>query len=136
VKTLAVAAGALALLVAVVGTTRGVERERYVTSNLALLAEVPVFPGAHATETHSSPAFEEEGRLAGYTTLRLYALPHDVDPDDVARFYERELAARGWGIRERIDGPVVNFERDTASLTVNLESWRGGILELTVDSGG
>ncbi len=32
-------------------------------------------------------------------------------------------------------GPILNFRRGEAGLAVNLESWRGGILEIAVDAG-
>jgi hypothetical protein len=52
-----------------------------------------------------------------------------------------ELAGK-WTLVERIDdppyaaGPIVNYRRERAGLSVNLESWRGGILEIAVDRGG
>jgi hypothetical protein len=50
----------------------------------------------------------------------------------VAHFYEEALCPR-WALVERLDGPVLNFRRGDAAVSVNLDNWRVHMLELTVD---
>lgn len=138
-KALVVAAAVVVLVVAIVGTTRNLERERYVAANEALFAEVPMFPGARVTSSTSSEYRESESSpIAGYVTLYLLDLPPGTDPDVVAAFYERELRPE-WTLVEEIDepphaaGPILGFRRGDARVGINLESWRGGVLEVSVD---
>ena len=138
-RALAVAAAVVVLVVAVVGTTRNVERERYVAANEALFAELQMFPGARVTSSTSSEYRESEGDpVAGYVTLYLLDLPPGTDPDAVVAFYKRELRPQ-WTLVEEIGeppyaaGPILAFRRGEASVGVNLESWRGGVLEIPVD---
>lgn len=51
-RRLVVAAASLALVIAVTGTTRSVERERYVAANMELVAELPTYPGARVLEVY------------------------------------------------------------------------------------
>ena len=52
---LLVAAALVVLGVAVVGTTRGVERERYVAANEAILEQLPAYPGSRVRSVQSKP---------------------------------------------------------------------------------
>jgi hypothetical protein len=115
----------------------GVDRDDYVERNEELLASVPVFRGARRTEVRHSPYYDGDSAdapVAGYTTAYVFRLPRDASREDVARFYRQNLA-EGWVLYEELEHArgerVLNFRRESASLSVNLES--GGILELSVD---
>jgi hypothetical protein len=117
----------------------GVPRDPYVEANEALFDELPSFPGARVTSKTSSPYREtENGPVVGYTTVVLLALPRKATPDTVAAFFESRLSA-DWRLISRVDeapfaaGPVLNFRRRDAFVSVNLESWRAHILEIAVD---
>lgn len=133
---------AVALVAA--GLGYGVDRARYAAANEAILAELPTYPGARLVSTRTLPYYSGDSAwspVAGYTTLAFFRLPRGTDPTHVAAFYERELAP-DWTLTERLDeppyaaGPIRTFRRGEAGVSVNLESWRGGILELAVDGGG
>jgi hypothetical protein len=119
-----------------------VDRERYVAANEALFAELPTYPGTGLTSTSSSEYREDESSpIVGYLTLYFFDLPPGTDPDDVAAFYERELQPE-WTLVDKVTeppyaaGPILDFRRDEASVSVNLESWRVRVLEIAVDHGG
>ena len=142
-RSLVVAAAVSTLGVALLATALGygVDRDRYVAANTEIFAELPHYPGARHTAMRSSAYHASEAvwsPVAGYTTLAFYELPSDTDPDAVATFYERALTPE-WTLVGRLTsppdvaGPVLNFERGDASLSVNLESHRGGILEIAID---
>lgn len=134
-----VSAAVLVLAVAVIGTTRGVERERYVAANEALYAELPIYPGSQVRSVTSSGYRDEEsGPVIGYGTLYLVALPEDAEPDEVAAFFEGELEPE-WTRAEKVTeppyaaGPILSFGRGEARVGINLESWRAHVLEVYVD---
>lgn len=138
---LLVAAALLVLGVAVVGTTRGVERERSIAANEAVFEELPVFPGSRVRSVRSGGQRKNESPwspVIRYGTLYLVTLPADVRPEVVAAFYERELQPE-WTLVEKVTeppyaaGPILHFRRGGASVAVNLESWRGHLLEIYVD---
>lgn len=140
-RALFVVAAVASLFVAIVGTTRYAERERYIAANEAIFAELPMYPGAHVKSATSSEYRESEsGPVAGYLTLYLLDVPPGTDPDAVAVLYKRKLRPE-WTLVEEIDeppsvaGPILGFHRDAARVGINLESWRGGVLEISVDAG-
>jgi hypothetical protein len=108
-------------------------RDDYVKANQAVFAQVPRFPGARLTsETSAGYSEDEDGPIVGYTTRFELALPRRSSPRAVAAFYRRRLVPK-WRIVESLDGPVLNFRRGEASVSINLESWRSHVLEIGVD---
>lgn len=115
------------------GLGAGVDRDEYVAANEALFAELPTFPGSKVTSLTSTGYRDgESGPVVGYTTLHLLELPEGTEPDEVAAFFERELGPE-WTLVEKLTGPVLNFRRGEAFVSVNLESGRAGTLEIAVD---
>jgi hypothetical protein len=119
---------------------RDVDRDGYVRANEAVLASVPAESRAELAGTTSAPYYKEDGAgapIAGYTTTQVYRLAPGSTPEAVAAFYERELPT-GWQLVERLPaqggaGPVLNFRRGRAALSVNLENASHGTYELTAD---
>jgi hypothetical protein len=114
----------------------GVDRDAYVEKNEELLESVPVFPRANRIDVSSSPyrGADGEGSPRGYTTTFRFRLPATATRQEVARFYKNRLAGDWVLLEELVEGGgerVVNFRRDDASLSVNLESQ--DVLELTAD---
>jgi hypothetical protein len=108
-------------------------RDHDVKANRAVFAQVPGFPGARLTsETSAAYSEDEDGPIVGYTTRFDLSLPPRSSPRAVAAFYRRRLLPR-WRLVEALDGPVLNFRRGEASVSINLESWRAHILEIAVD---
>jgi len=141
VTRLIVAAAVLVLGAAIVGTTWGVERDRYVAANEAIFEELPVFPGARVRSMTSSGHHRSElpwSPVLRYWSLYFVTLPADARPNEVAAFYERELRPE-WTLVEKVTeppyaaGPLLDFRRGEARVGINLESWRGHLLEVSVD---
>jgi hypothetical protein len=111
----------------------GGQRANYVKDNEELFRSLPTLPGAVETAKTSAPyATEEEGPTRGYTTTFRFSLPPDASGAEVAAFYGRALRPR-WRLVDRLDGPVLNFRRGGAFVSINLESSRGHEVEITVD---
>lgn len=118
-------------------TGDGVSRDEYVEKNEELLASVPVFPGARRIDVRHSPYYEGDSAgapVAGYTTAIAFGLPENASRVEVARFYERRLSDDWVLVEELVEAGgerVVNFRRENASLSVNLEG--RDVLELSAD---
>jgi hypothetical protein len=111
----------------------GVDGTEYVAANVATLDELPPFPGSIETEEVSTPYRENEsGPVVGYGTRRDLVLPPNVAPQAVTAYYEDELLPE-WEIVEVLDGPVVNFRRGRALVSVNVENWRVHRYEMGAD---
>jgi hypothetical protein len=113
-----------------------VNRDAYVEKNEELLASVPVFPGADRFEVSSSPyhGSDGEGDPIGYGTTHRFRLPKDASRVEVARFYKRRLSDEWVLVEELVEARgerVVNFRREDAFLSVNLEN--RNVLELSAD---
>jgi hypothetical protein len=126
-RALALALAALSLA----GCASG--RDEYVKANRSLYAQLPHFPGARLqSEVSTGYRENEDGPIVGYGTRFDLALPSRTTATAVAAFYRRRLLPK-WRLVETLDGPVLNFRRGSAAASINLESWRGHILELAVD---
>lgn len=118
-----------------VGST--VDRDEAVAANERLVRELPLYPGARVRETASTPyRASESGPVVGYGTRLVLELPAGAEAPDVAAFYAEELRLRGWQLAERLDGPVLNFSRGAATVSVNLEGAGSGEAEIAVDARG
>jgi hypothetical protein len=115
------------------GSGTAVDRADYIRANERLFRGVPQYPGTTRMTEESAPYYEEEdGPVAGYGTRFDFRLPAGTAGAAVAGFYAKKLSP-AWRLVERLDGPVLNFRRSKAVLSINLESWRGHVLEIYVD---
>ena len=141
-----VAVGGIVLAVALLanGLGYGVNRDRYVAANEAILNELPTYPGARRASMRSSAYYKGDSAwspVAGYVTLAFFELPRATAPEDVAAFYQRRLADE-WELTEKLTeppyaaGPMLAFRRGEARVGITLESWRGRLLEVYVDHAG
>lgn len=111
----------VALLLAGCG---GVSQRDYVGRNEAIVAALPVFPGAVKAHEVSTPYVKSEGGLStkpsGYMTAVVYRVPRGTRAASVLHFYESRLGRRGWGSCDFAgSAPVANFTRDGALVAVN-----------------
>jgi hypothetical protein len=80
----------------------GVNRDKYVANNVAVLRELPVFPGARKMsemsigEKRNNGYPEGIGPYTSYITSWMYELPPGVSDQDILRFYDRKLEKPGW----------------------------------------
>jgi hypothetical protein len=127
----------LAIVVAVVLIagcgSRQADRGADVKANEALFRQLPRFPGARVARATSSPrAAGEDKPVTGYVTRFELRMPPGASAASVVRFYERTMRPR-WRLVERLDGPVLNFRRGQALVSVNLENLPYGSAEIAVD---
>ncbi|HYZ79601.1 MAG TPA: hypothetical protein VE596_19750 [Gaiellaceae bacterium] len=99
-------------------------------ANERLFASLPHLPGAKLKSETSATYSEEDSNLVlGYVTRFDLRLPAKAD---AWSFFTRRLRPQ-WLWVETIDGPVLNFRRGKAFVSINLESQRAHLLEVAVD---
>ena len=105
------------------GTTKPSAYER---ANIALLATLPVYPGAAAPKTTTS------GNSTAEFGARDWTLPANAQPDAVINWYVARLQARGWSVTGK-SFDTIRATRGNASLSVGV---RGRTLEIVANSRG
>jgi hypothetical protein len=63
-------------------------------------------------------------------------VPQSRSEARLVSFYKARLLERGWTLAEQLDGSVMNFRKDQGVVSVNLESFRLGLVEIDVDYSG
>jgi hypothetical protein len=127
------AAAAVALAVALAGCGGGVQCRSYVKANHALFERLPTYPGARLrTETSTAYRSDDSGPVSGYGTRFELDLPPSATAATVGAFYRRRLEPQ-WRLVERLDGPVLNFRRARAFVSINLDNAPVHRLEIAVD---
>jgi hypothetical protein len=109
-------------------------RDDYVKANEAMFRSLPHVPGAKLTSETSAPYREEDSaRVLGYVTRFEFTLrAAGAGGPDGWSFFTRRLRPE-WLWIETLAGPVLDFRRGKAFVSINLESQRRGVLEVTVD---
>jgi hypothetical protein len=108
-------AGALAC-----GCDRGVDRDRYVERNMALLKTLPAFPGARLVKFASTPYKGNElpgARTIGYGTTGVYSVSSATRPRSVIAFYRRALRG-SWRVVDISAAPSISLQKGDAYLHV------------------
>jgi hypothetical protein len=114
---------AAVLLLAACGSKKA---DPYATGNRALLARVPVYPGA------ASPKTTVSGESNTQFGARDWTLPAKAKADAVITWYERELQAGGWKLVGK-SFDTLRATRGHATLSVGV---RGRTLEAVANSRG
>jgi hypothetical protein len=131
-RVIAVVVGTL-VAAGLAGCGSGVDRGAYVKANERLFKQLPSFPGARLdSETSTVYRSSESGPVVGYGTRFDLMLPVAATAASVSSFF-RERLRPGWRLVEAIDGPVFNFRRGKASVSINLENAQVHGLEIAVD---
>jgi hypothetical protein len=123
VRRAAAAAAALAVLS---GCGGGDKPSAYERENAALLARVPVYPGA------SSPKSSTGGSSDTAFAARDWTLPTKTDAEAVVAWYVQRLRARGWQITGKNAGTL----RATLGAGVLTVGVRGRTLEVIANARG
>jgi hypothetical protein len=126
-----IAAGLAVAGCANTGPSRGASVHR----NEQVFRQLPRFPGSRLEAEISTPArTEEDGPIVGYTTRFELRLPALTTGERVAAFYASRLRPN-WRLVERLGGPVLNFRRGPALVSINLESWKAHLMEIGITTG-
>ena len=134
----AVAALTVALLLAGCG---GVGRREQVRRSRAILAALPVFPGALTMHEFSTPEYGngEASGPTGYTTTVVYRVPAGTRGTSVRRFYETRLGRRGWQSSPGNGSPasraIIYLKRGKELAVVNTLTLRRGRTYIVVVDG-
>lgn len=116
----------------------GADREEDEQQNLALLNQLPTFPGARELEVSTAPYYgDEEGpfdRAEGHTTAVTYRAPDGTTQRELIRFYRSRLE-KDWECEVERSGVIditdarrprrsgvqlqLGCSNDTASISVN-----------------
>lgn len=121
----------------VIGCGTGVDRDEYIERNAMLYASLPTPVGEVKIEQRSVPyRSKENGPIVGYTTVTILRVPRLTSLAQIVAFYRTRLLATGWTLVERLDGPILNFRKARAFVSVNLESFRSRLVEVAVDYDG
>jgi hypothetical protein len=135
VAVLTRAAGLACVLLAltVTGCGNG-SRGSYIEANERLFANLPTYPGAKLEREASAPYSKQDSRrVVGYVTRYDIALPAAVSGSkDAWSFFVQRLRPR-WLWVETHGGPLLNFRRGNAFVSINLKSEHGRLLKVAVD---
>ncbi|MDX6474519.1 MAG: hypothetical protein QOH95_30 [Gaiellaceae bacterium] len=104
----------------------GGKPSRYALENTALLARLPVYPGAASPKTTAGANSKTEFGARDWT------LPAKSAPDVVINWYIARLQARGWKVGGKSFN-TIRAVRGNATLSVGV---RGRTLELVANSRG
>jgi hypothetical protein len=118
--------GMLAVLGAVAAGCGSHGPSAYAQENTALLARVPVYPGASAPQTSSGASSNTEFGARDWT------LPAATPASTVVDWYVSRLRARGWTVTGK-SFDTIRATRGNASLSVGV---RGRTLEVIANSRG
>lgn len=105
----------------------------FVKSNASLLGKVPLYPHAKL-KTHASTGYTAgKNAIVGYQTRYIYSLPASATLAKVEGFYLKNL--QSWKQVASLQGPVLNYRKGNAFLSVNLQQVRPShMLEIVVDN--
>jgi hypothetical protein len=129
------------------GQAGGIDEGAYTRANHSLFHQLPTYPDA-VFVSRSERAYQRGDRedaaapIAGVVTVYVLRLPARAAVRRVARFYEHGLSRAGWQLDERLPGlkghagPVLNYHRRTALVSINLEGGFGHKLEIDLDHAG
>jgi hypothetical protein len=123
-----------ALAVAVAGCGGGGPKTKadYVKANESLFHSLPSYPHAKVTGEGTSAYSSGTGSDVGYQTRFNVSLQGKASVDKLQSFYAGQLE-HGWKLVAQLDGPVLNFRKGNAFISINLTGAGSHRLQVTVD---
>lgn len=128
----------IAFVIALAGCGGGGSKSQssYVDANTKLLkGNVPVYPTATLVSNATTGYTAGGPKIVGYQTRYIYALPKKATLSSVQAFYGKHMSPAGWQQVAALAGPVVNYRKGDAFLSVNMQPVRQHQLELMIDQG-
>jgi hypothetical protein len=127
---------ALVVVLAVTGCGGGgsSSKSSYVKKNDSIQKKLPLYPGAKLTKTATSAYSASAGKIVGYQTRYIYGLPTSATTSKVEAFYLKNMPSDGWKQVASLTGPVLNYRKGDAFVSVNLAEVPSHQLEHLVDS--
>jgi hypothetical protein len=132
-KRIPIAAVAAAIAVALAGCGGGGKSSRadYVQANETLFKSLPSYP--HTT-VHSggTSAYTGKNNSVGYQTRFNVTVPSTATSTKLQTFFAGRLQPK-WKLVAQLDGPVLNFRKGDAFISINMTNSAKHKVEVTVD---
>jgi hypothetical protein len=129
--------GATLLVVVLAGCGGGGTKSQssYVKSNAGLLANLPTYPHAKLIRKATTGYTTGGKKIVGYQTRYIFSLPARASLQSVEAYYLKNMTTNSWKQVASLTGPVLNYRKGKAFVSVNLSEVRTHQLELLVDNG-
>lgn len=121
----------LAVLLAGCGGGGKTTKADYVKANESLFKSIPAYPQAKVASEGTS-TYTGSGSSVGYQTRFNLTLPPNANVDALQSFFAGHLQP-DWKLVAQLDGPVLNFRKGNAFVSVNLTGAHGHRAQVTVD---
>jgi hypothetical protein len=132
-KRVLIAAVAAGVAVGLAGCGGGGKSSRadYVQANKTLFESLPAYP--HATvASGGTTSYAGKNNSVGYQTRYVVTVPANATTLKLQSFYAGHLQT-DWKLVAQLDGPVLNFRKGNAFVSVNMTSSAKHKVEVTVD---
>jgi hypothetical protein len=127
----AVAAGVAVGLAGCGGGGSKNPRADYVQKNQALFKSLPAYPHAKAA-SGGTTSYAGKNNSVGYQTRYVVTVPPTATATKLQTFYAGHLQS-AWKLVAQLDGPVLNFRKGKAFVSVNMTDSAKHKVEVTVD---
>jgi hypothetical protein len=133
-RRLLIAALAAGIAVALAGCGGGggkSSRTDYVQANQALFKTLPAYPHATAA-SGGTTSYAGKNNSVGYQTRYTETVPPTATATKLQTFFAGRLQP-DWKLVAQLDGPVLNFRKGNAFVSINMTSSAKHKVEVTVD---
>jgi hypothetical protein len=132
-KRLLIATAAAGIVFALAGCGGGGKSTRagYVQANETLFKSLPAYPHATAASAGTT-SYAGKNNSVGYQTRYVVTVPPTATATKLQTFYAGHLQS-AWKLVAQLDGPVLNFRKGKAFVSVNMTGSRTHKVEVTVD---
>ena len=129
----AIVAALLGLAVLLAGCGGGGKSSKadYVKANESLFKSLPAYPQEKVASEGTS-TYTGTSNSVGYETRFNLTLPEKATVDTLQSFFAGHLQP-DWKLVAQLDGPVLNFRKGNAFISVNLTGAHGHRAQVTVD---
>jgi hypothetical protein len=134
-KRLVFAAAAAGIVVALAGCGGGggpSSRADYVKANTNLFNSLPAYPNAKVVSSGTS-SYAGSNNSVGYQTKFNVTVPATATAIKLQSFYAGHLQS-DWKLVAQLDGPVLNFRKGNAFISINMTSSSRHKVAVTVDN--
>jgi hypothetical protein len=123
---------AAAIAVALAGCGGGKQSKTgYVQANESLFKSLPSYPNTKVTSSGTS-SYAGKNNSVGYQTRYELTVPTNATALKLQSFYAGHLES-DWKLVAQLDGPVLNFRKGNAFVSINMTNSSSHRVEVTVD---
>jgi hypothetical protein len=103
----------------------------YVQGNESLFQSLPSYPHTKVTSSGTS-SYAGKNNSVGYQTRYVLKVPANATALQLQSFYAGHLQSK-WKLVAQLDGPVLNFRKGDAFVSINMTNSASHRVEVTVD---